>query len=335
MRGNIIAVDMGSVNTAIYQLGANVVLFEPSVVLIDEQQKKKVKAVGSEAKRLIGKTAGKTSTVFPINEGLIVNEKIAAMMLENFLNKITLKKLSLRPQVLLSVPCGLDNDEIKKYLRVFAAAGVYSIDLVESPILTALGLGVPLSESNPCFLVDIGGTSANIAAVSLDGVIAGVNVNMGGRNIDAMIMKHIEEFFNLKIGTLTAESLKIQVASLYENDGARTVISGRDVTSGKPRSVSVCSQDILFPVKIFFDKLFEVIELVLAKLPAEVSAEIRRSGVFFAGGTSRIPGLDDYFKEHMAIKANISDDPEIATVVGGGMVAGNSALLKRIKIVKR
>lgn len=335
MRGNVIAVDLGSVNTAIYRLGAGVVLLEPSVVLLDEQQKKKVKAVGSEAKRLIGKTAGKTSVCFPVSEGLIVDEKSATMMLERFLNKITLKKLGARPQALLSVPCGLDSDEIKKYLRVFAGAGVYSVDLVESPILTALGLGVPISESNPCFIVDIGGGTTNIAAVSLDGVIAGVNVNMGGRNVDAMIMKHIEEYFNLKIGTLTAESLKIQIGSLYENDGARVVVSGRDLTSGKPRSISVCSQDIIFPVKAFYDKLFEVVELVMAKLPAEVSAEIRRSGVYFSGGSSKIPGLDVYFRDRMAIKANVGDDPEIATATGGGMVAANPALLKRIRIVKR
>ena len=326
MRGNVIAIDLGSVNTVIYQLGAGVVLFEPSVVLIDEQQKRRIKAVGSEAKRLIGKTAGKSSVVFPINEGLIVDEKAAASMLESFLNKITLKKLSLRPQVLLSVPCGLDNDEIKKYLRVLAGAGVYSVDLVESPILTALGSGVPISESTPCFIVDIGGGSTNIAAVSLDGVIAGVSVNMGGRNIDAMIMRHIEEYFNLKIGTLTAESIKIQIGSLFENDVART--------SGKPRSISVSSQDIYFPIKAFYDKLFEVVELVMAKLPAEVSAEIRRNGVYFAGGASKIPGLDVYFKDRVAIKANVDDEPEIAAATGGGMVAGNVALLKKIRIVK-
>ena len=335
MRGNVIAIDIGSVNTAIYQLGAGVVLFEPSVVLIDKEQKMKVKAVGSDAKRLIGKTAGKSAVCFPITEGLVSDEKIASMMIESFLNKITLKKLSLRPQVLLSVPCGLDNDEIKKYLRVLAGAGVYSVDLVESPILTALGLGVSISESTPCFVIDIGGGSTNIAAVSLDGVIAGVNVNMGGRNIDAMIMKHIEEYFNLKIGTLTAESVKIRIGSLFENDGTRLVVSGRDLTSGKPRSISVCSQDVIFPIKAFYDKLFEVVDLVLGKLPAEVSAEVRRSGVYFSGGSSKIPGLDVYFKEKMAIKANIGEDPEIATVIGGGMIAGNKALLKKIKIIKK
>ena len=110
--------------------------------------------------------------------------------------------------------------------------------------------------------------------------------------------------------------------------------SGRDLTSGKPRSISVSSQDIYFPIKAFYDKLFEVVELVMAKLPAEVSAEIRRNGVYFAGGASKIPGLDVYFKDRIAIKANVDDEPEIATATGGGMVAGNVALLKKIRIVK-
>lgn len=332
MRTNAIAIDIGSLNTAIYQAGAGIVLFEPSVVALDVSGKRKIKAVGEEAKRLIGKTAGKSAICFPIVEGLIGDEKIAAAMLENFLNKITLRKLSLRPQVLLSVPCGIESDDLKMFVKALNGAGVFSIGMVESPILTALGAGAEINESTPCFVIDIGGATTNVAAVSLDGVIAGVNVNMGGRNLDAMIMKHIEEYFNLKIGMPTAENVKIQVASLLENDGMRTVVSGRDLTSGKPRSVSVSSDDIMLPVKSFYNQIFDVVEILLGKLPAEVSADIRRYGVYFAGGGSKVTGLDVYFKEQMVINANMSENPETATVTGGGMVMGNNALLKKIKI---
>ena len=335
MRNNAIAIDMGSVNTVIYQLGSGVVLSEPSVVALSVNGKSSIRAVGSEAKKLIGKTAETTKIVFPIVEGEIADIKNATAMTENFLNKITLRKLSLRPKALVSVPCGIEKDEIKKYAKVLSGAGVYNADFVESPILTALGLGIPVSESTPCFIIDVGGGTTNIAAVSLDGVIAGVNVNMGGRNVDAMIINRIADLFGLRIGMLTAEKIKTQIASLIEGDATRTVINGRDIESGKPRSVSVSASDVLLPVAAFFDKIFEIASMVMAKLPAEVSAEIRRSGVYFSGGVSRLPGLDGYFREHMAIRANVFEDPEMTAAIGGGILLGNEKLLKKLRIEKK
>lgn len=335
MRNNAIAIDLGSVNTVIYQLGSGVVLSEPSVVALSVNGKSSIRAVGSEAKKLIGKTAETTKIVFPIVEGEIADVKNATAMTENFLNKITLRKLSLRPKALVSVPCGIENDEIKKYAKVLSGAGVYNADFVESPILTALGLGIPVSESTPCFIIDVGGGTTNIAAVSLDGVIAGVNVNMGGRNVDAMIINSIADLFGLRIGMLTAEKIKTQIASLIEGDATRTVINGRDIESGKPRSVSVSASDVLLPVAAFFDKIFEIASMVMAKLPAEVSAEIRRSGVYFSGGVSRLPGLDGYFRENMAIRANVFEDPEMTAAIGGGILLGNEKLLKKVRIEKK
>ena len=335
MRNNAIAIDLGSVNTVIYQLGSGVVLSEPSIVALSVNGKSSIRAVGSEAKKLIGKTAETTKIVFPIVEGEIADVKNATAMTENFLNKITLRKLSLRPKALVSVPCGIENDEIKKYAKVLSGAGVYNADFVESPILTALGLGIPVSESTPCFIIDVGGGTTNIAAVSLDGVIAGVNVNMGGRNVDAMIINRIADLFGLRIGMLTAEKIKTQIASLIEGDATRTVINGRDIESGKPRSVSVSASDVLLPVAAFFDKIFEIASMVMAKLPAEVSAEIRRSGVYFSGGVSRLPGLDGCFRENMAIRANVFEDPEMTAAIGGGILLGNEKLLKKVRIEKK
>ena len=335
MRNNAIAIDLGSVNTVIYQLGSGVVLSEPSVVALSGGEKPSIRAVGAEAKKLIGKTAETTRIVFPVVEGQIADAKNAAAMCENFLNKITLRKLSLRPRALVSVPCGLENSEIRKYEKTLSGAGVFNANFVESPILTALGLGIPVSESNPCFIIDVGGGTTNIAAVSLDGVIAGVNVNMGGRNVDAMIINSIAETFGLRIGMLTAERIKTQIASLIEGDATRTVVNGRDAETGKPRSVSVSAADVLLPVQAFFDKIFEIAGMVMAKLPAEVSAEIRRSGVYFSGGTSRMPGLDGYFRDRMAIRANVFEDPEMTAAIGGGILLGNDKLLKKLIIEKK
>ncbi len=333
MKNNVIAIDVGSVNTAIYKLGSGVVLFEPSVVAAAAGDNRKIKAIGSDAKKLIGKTADATQIIFPVFEANIENEEVATDMMENFINKITLKRLGLRPKAVLAVPCGLENEQIKKYEKVLNGAGLFNVDFVEAPILTALGVGAPITNSTPCFVMDLGGGTTSIAAVSLDGVIAGVNVNMGGSNIDAMLIDYIAQYFNLKIGTLTAERIKIQVGSLNENDGTRMAVNGRDLTTGKPREISVGAQDVYLPIKMFFDKIFEIASMVMAKLPAEVSAEIRRSGVYLAGGTSKVVGLAEYFRDKMAIRVNLVDDPELSTAIGGGIVAADPALLKKIRLI--
>lgn len=330
MRNNIIAIDMGSVNTNIYKLGEGLVLAEASAVAITVSPKGKIKAVGDEAKQLFGKTAGTSTVLFPISEGSISDDKIATKMIETFINKITLSKFSLRPQAVVAVPCGADGEEIKKYEKVLNGAGVYGLSFVESPILTALGLNLPISESTPCFVVDLGGGTTNIAAVSLDGVISGVNVNIGGRNIDAMIIHHLEEYFAIKIGMLTAERIKMEIGSLFDDDSLRMDVSGSDIVTGKPRSVSIGTSDVIVPIRSFFDKIFEITEMLMAKLPAEVSAEVRKTGIFFAGGTSKIPGLEIYAREVLAMRSTCFDNPENATVVGGGIVAGDRDLLKKV-----
>lgn len=335
MKNNVIAMDLGSNNTCIYKLGEGLVLVEPSVVVCDSAKRDKVKAVGADAKKRLGKTANFSDVKFPVKEGVIADDKLATQMVESFLNRITLSKFGFRPQVVLAVPCGVEGEEIRRFEKVLNGAGVYNISFVESPVLTALGLGIPISDSTPYFIIDIGGGTTNIAAVSLDGVIAGVNVNMGGRNIDVMIMDHIENVFDLQIGHLTAEHIKTEIGSLFANDTMRIDVSGRDKRTGQPRAISIGSEDIRFPIKAFFDKIFEITIKLMAKLPKEVSAEIRNSGICFAGGSSNIPGLKQYAQEKLFIKASCYDDAETATIVGGGIVAGDKDLLKKLKLTRK
>ena len=334
MKSNTVAIDMGSSNTGIYRVGMGIVLYEPSVVALSRDEKRKVKEVGLEAKKLVGRASDSTEVVWPVFESEIEDEAAAVAMLELFLNKITLSKLSARPDVVLSVPCGADVTAVRRFERVLTGADVTSYSIVESPVLTAIGLGLPLS-SQPVFIIDIGGGSTEIAAVSGDGIICGISVNMGGLSIDAMVSNHIEEMFDLKIGSLTAEKLKLSVGSLYYDDNVSMVVNGRDVFTGRPRAVSVCSGDIARPIAAFFDKIFQITGMVMAKLPAEVSADIRRTGVYFAGGVSKTVGLEEYFSEKMGMKANISDKGDVASLLGGGMLASSRQLLEKYKLNKR
>ena len=324
-----LAIDFGTSVTKIYKIGSGIVLAEPTCVTV-QKETGEIRAFGSEAKRLLGKTAELTDVCFPVYEGEIVDERCAAALLEYFLRKISRRTFS--AEALFCVPCACSVASREKYCRVARAAGLSRVTFAETPYLAVLGQDVPLSESNPVFAIDVGAGKTSCAAFSLDGIIAGLTMNVGGNNMDVHIIDHVAETFNLKIGALTSEQLKNKVGSLIENDNQSTIVNGRDITSGKPRSVSVSSADILFPVRVYVDKIIEYAELVLKKLPAEVSAVMCKNGIYLAGGVTGIAGFADYVADRLQTEAHLGRDAQMAVVLGGGRAIGSSALLKRIQM---
>ncbi len=331
MAGIDLCLDLGTSNTSIYKLRSGVVLREPSVVAVNTDAGV-IKAFGIEAKKLIGKTAENTKIVFPIFEGEIVNEKISSILLGSFLKKIKHKSSMFSGSTLISVPCGAEISSLEKFKKVCSSNGLTNVSFVEAPILSAIGQHLPLSESNPCFVIDMGGGNTNIAALSLDGIIAGISVNLGGGNIDIELIDFVCDNYGLQIGLLTAERLKMQVGSLIRNDTLSTVINGRDIETGKPRSIVLTAEDIFPVVKKYYDKIAELAISVLAKLPAEVSAELRHSGIYVSGGGAFFTGLEEYYQEKFGLKINISGDADIAVISGAGELIGNKRLLKKLRI---
>ncbi len=324
-----LAIDFGTSVTKIYRLGSGIVLAEATCITV-QKDTGEIRAYGNDAKRLLGKTADQTDVCFPVYEGEIVSEKLAAALLEYFLKKAAGRALSI--EALFCVPCGFRSESREKIYRVAKSAGISRVDFAEAPFLSALGQDVPLSESNPVFAIDIGAGVTSIATFSLDGIIAGISMNVGGNNMDIHIIDHIADKFNLKIGSLTSEKLKNTVGSLIEDDNQSTIINGRDISTGKPRSVSVSSSDIEFPVRIYVDKIIEYAEMVLKKLPAEVSAAVGKNGVYLSGGVAALAGLADHVADKLQMEAHISNDPQMSVVLGGGRAAGNPALLRRIRL---
>ncbi len=324
-----LAIDFGTSVTKIYKIGSGIVLAEPTCVTV-QKETGEIRAFGSEAKRLLGKTAELTDVCFPVYEGEIVDERCASALLEYFLRKVVKRTFSVVAVSFKHSACSVAARE--KYCRVARAAGLSRVTFAETPYLAVLGQDVPLSESNPVFAIDIGAGKTSCAAFSLDGIIAGLTMNVGGNNMDVHIIDHGAETFKRKIGALTSEKLKNTVGSLIENDNQSAIVNGRDITTGKPRSVSVSSADILFPVRIYVDKIIEYAELVLKKLPAEVSAVMCKNGIYLAGGVAAIAGLADYVSDRLQMEAHIGGDAQMAVVLGGGRAIGNSALLKRIEM---
>ncbi len=327
-----ISIDFDSATTNIYRLGSGMVLSEPTVCAVSDDQKAEIKAIGNDAKKLIGKTAKNTKIIFPVFEGEIVNEKASIGILKGFLDKAQVNSGVVSSEVLFALPCGYSAQMIEKYKKVAKSCGVGKVYFAESPLLSAIGQNLSLNEYTPCFIIDMAGGTTNVAAVSLDGVIAGVSVNFGSNKITADIMDYLADHFGLQVGLLTAERIKKEIASLEENDELSTVVNGRDISTGSPRAISLKAKDIYIPVKKYYDKIAEIAMSVLKKLPPEVSAEIRHSGIYVSGGASSVYGLERYYENQLDILVKIAENGLYSVALGGGIVLGDNRLLNKLTI---
>ena len=327
-----IAIDFDSLYTNIYKTGSGMALSEPTVAAVGMGDKPEIKAVGIEARKLIGKTAGNTKIVFPVFEGEIVNEAVAAKLLEKFLDKVGVRSKLVTVHAVMSIPCGASAETLKKYEAVAKSAGVNKVFFVETPILSALGQRLPLSDSSPCFLIDMEGGTTSIAALSLDGIIAGVSINMGSNKISTDIIDHVAEEYGLQIGLLTAERLKKEIGSLDERDALASVVNGRDIKTGTPKSVSLRALDIYEPVRRYFDKIAELAMAVMVKLPPEVSAEIRHAGIYVSGSAAQVYGLEKYYSDKFKMQINVAENPDMVVALGGGTVVASAELIKKLAI---
>ena len=332
MASNNIALDFDCLYTNIYKAGYGVVLSEPTVAAVSGDGKYEVKSVGSEAKKIIGKTTENTKIVFPVFEGEIVNERVAAKLLNAFLTKTDCLSGLFGLEAVCSVPCGVDANMLNSYSKTLKNAGITKVHYIEAPLLSALGQRIPISDDTPCFVIDMAGGTTNIASLTLDGIIAGVSINYGANKITTDIIDYIAEIYGIQIGILTAEKIKNEIGSLDECDELSTVINGRDIKSGKPRTMVLKANEVIIPIRKYFDKISEIALSILSKLPPEVSAEIRNAGVYISGISSTVYGLEKYYKEKLDMKVNIDPNSKTTVALGGGIAISDSALIKKIAV---
>lgn len=328
-------VDMGCSYTTIYKLGSGIVLREPTVATVSTDGKDKIKALGNEARKFIGKTAENSKVVFPVFEGEIVNEKVAGKLLFEFLKKAGAISIMSSVECILSTPCGASVEMLSKYEKVASLAGIDKVYFVEAPLLSAIGGRVPVTDTTPFFIVDMSSGTTNVAVISLDGVIAGFSVNFGVNKITTDIIDYIASEYGIQIGLLTAERLKNEIGSLDDMDGLTTVVNGRDVENGTPKSISLHAFDIVIPVKKYYEKISELVYSLLSKLPPEVSAEIRHSGIYLSGEGVKVYGIEKFFEGRFDIKINVTENPEYDIALGGGILLANKKLLKRLALKKQ
>ncbi len=335
-----LAIDFGSNVTKIYMPGCGVVLMEATCIAVEEviengEKQLHIKAFGDKARALSGRAALNTHIVNPVFEGDIVHEELAVYLLEYFLDKIEIsRRRAKHTEVMFILPCGCKPDLKEKYQRIADECNISMTYFTFSPFACVLGHNVAISESTPMFVLDIGYGITNIAAISQDGIISGINVNLGGGNIDVHLIDELAENYNLKIGALTAERLKNTVGSLLHDDNKMTVADGRDSSSGAPSSIAVNSSQLYDIITTYIDKILEYVSLVMSKLPAEVSSGIMRGGIYLSGGLVKMDGLAEYIESKLSIPVNVPEEPQLAAVIGAGTILTNDNLWDRLATVK-
>ncbi len=327
-----LAIDLGSSMTKIYRADTNsgIVLAEPSCVAIAGNSEDEIRAIGKEAKSLIGKTAEYTTILSPVYEGKIVNRNLAGAMLTEFFNRIGIKSAQLhRAQVLFSIPCGLPDGDLNEYALLAEECGLRKVWFVEQPYLSALGSGAILTDSEPIFCLDIGGGVTNAAVISGDGIISGLSMNIGGNNMDSNIINRIASNQELLIGALTAERIKNEIGSLSPTALGMVVAQGSSTRTGQPASASVQASDLTECIRVYVHKVVEYAAMALRNLSAEVSATVNRGGVYLSGGVMKMQHMPQYIGGKLGMRFRVSEEPQFATVLGGGVLLRDKELLLR------
>ena len=315
-----LAIDLGTANTLVSVRGKGIVIREPSVVAIDKNDER-ILAVGIEAKRMLGRTPGNIVAVRPLKDGVIADFDITANMLETFLKKACGNSMFSRPRVVICIPSGVTEVERRAVREAALKAGARQVSVIEEPMAAAIGAGLPISEPTGSMIVDIGGGTAEIAVISLGGIVASRSVRMAGDMFDQAIIAFIKRKYNLLIGERTAEQIKIEIGSAYPMDPEMTLeIKGRNLVDGLPKNVVVHSEDVREALLECLVKITSAIKETLERTPPELSADIIDHGITLTGGGALLRGLDQLIQSETGIDVHVAEDPLDCVAKGAGAV---------------
>jgi rod shape-determining protein MreB len=320
-------IDLGTCNTLVYVRGEGIVLSEPSVVAVRKGTNKVLldgKAVGATAKEMIGKTPGNIVAVRPMRNGVIADFDVTEALISYFIQKVHNRKFGIMPRVVIAVPSGITGVEKRAVINSAERAGARQVFVVEEPMAAGIGSGLPMLDPIGNMIVDIGGGTAEIAVLSLGGIVASRSVRVAGDEFDDSIIQHLRRAYNLQIGEQTAERIKIDVGSLYPLEQELTMeVSGRDVMAMMPRKVTITSEEIREAMKEPFDAIIQAIKSTLEETPPELAADLTERGITLAGGGSLIRGIDRAIRKEIDVPVRIAEDPLTCVARGTGLVIEN------------
>jgi rod shape-determining protein MreB len=315
-----IGIDLGTANTLVYLKGKGIVVTEPSVVAVN-QKTGQVVAVGTQAKDMLGRTPAHINAVRPLVEGVISDFEVTEEMLKYLIQKAEDKKLPLGPRVVIGVPSGITNVEIRAVRDAARNAGAREVLIIEEPMAAALGARLPVNDPVGTMLVDIGGGTTDIALISLGGIVRSKNVRVAGDTLNADIAAYIRSEFKILIGDRTAEDVKLAVGSVMKPSAPlQTTIRGRDLVTGLPREIVVTDADVREAIGASVTSIIEAIKEVIETAPPEVVADVMRQGIYVTGGGALLRGLPELLALELKVPIHVVSDPLTTVVRGTGIV---------------
>ncbi len=323
-----IGIDLGTASILVYLKGKGVVLKEPSVVAIDRDTNR-IKAIGEEARQMLGRTPGNITAIRPLRQGVISDYSVTEKMLKYFIQKAVGKQRFRKPLISICVPSQVTEVERKAVEDAAFQAGARDVRIIEEPIAAAIGAGIDISRPCGNMIVDIGGGTSDIAVISLGGTVVSASIKTAGDDFDDFIMRYMRKKHNLAIGERTAEDIKIKIGSAFPRPESVSVdVRGRNLVTGLPKTITVTSEETEEALRDPCAQIVEAVHGVLEKTPPELAADIAERGIVLTGGGAQLYGLEELIESKTGITTMTAEDPMTAVAIGTGMyvefLAGNT-----------
>jgi len=327
-----LAIDLGTTNTRVYSRAGGIVVNEPSAVALDDRTGE-VRAVGKEAKEMLGRTPAHIRVVRPLKNGVIADFKVTERMLTYFIQKAQQRRTLVHPRIVISVPSEITQVEKRAVAESAYRAQAADVHLVEQAMMAAIGAGLPVTEPGGNLVVDIGGGTTDVAVISLSGIVYSCSLRIAGNHMDEAIANYLKRKYNLLIGERTAEQIKIEIGSAYTLGKPLTMeIKGRGLIEGVPKTVTVNDSEIREALSESVSTIVSAIRMALERTPPELSSDISDRGIVLAGGGALLKNLDKRIREETGLPICIADDPLCCVVLGAGKILSDFKLLRKISI---
>lgn len=324
-----IGIDLGTTYTLVYLPKRGIVINEPSVVAISIDDNK-ILAVGNEAKDMLGRTPDTIMAARPLKDGVIADYRTTEAMIRYFINKTLGGVRFFRPEVMVAVPAGISSTERRAVIEATISAGAKAAYIIKEPVAAAIGADIPIGSATGHMVIDIGGGTAEMAVISLGGIVASTSVRVGGNKFDAAILEFIRKKYNLAIGERTAEEIKINIGSaLFMEDKLYMEIRGRDIVTGLPRSITVSSDDVTEAIQSELEAIISAAKRVLQITPPELAADIVDKGIVLTGGSALLRNIDQLIARATGVSAYVADDALLCVAKGTGIALDNLDSYKR------
>lgn len=325
-------IDLGTANTLVYVSGKGIVLQEPSVVAIDQNEKIPL-AVGNDAKRMLGRTPGNVSVVRPLRDGVIADFENAELMLKQFIRRVHEGRTLVSPRIIIGIPSGITGVERQAVMQAASQAGAREVYLIDEPMAAAIGAGLPVTEPTGNMIIDIGGGTTEVAVLSLQGSVISESVRVAGDELTECIIQYMKKVHNIAIGERTAEEIKLQIGSAYPTEKDSEIVMevrGLHLLSGLPRNITIKAGEIRESMSEPLSVIIEAVKRTLERTPPEIGSDIVDRGIMLAGGGALLRGLDTLISHETGIVTHIAADPLSCVVLGTGRVLENFKQLERV-----